>query len=68
MLFKKLASDYKHVLNDVVREKLENNNKMQVEKIEDSNVSWFKEKLTYNNKWQITKFVIYVIIIILMII
>ena len=36
-LFKKLATDYKHVLND--DEKLENNNKMQVEKIEDSNVS-----------------------------
>ena len=36
-LLKKLASDYKHVLND--DEKLENNNKMQVEKIEDSNVS-----------------------------
>ena len=36
-LFKKLVTDYKHVLND--DEKLENNNKMQVEKIEDSNVS-----------------------------
>ena len=31
-LFKKLALDYKHVLNDD-DEKLENNNKMQVDKI-----------------------------------
>ena len=36
-LFKKLVSDYKHVLND--DEKLENNNKMQVDKIENVNVS-----------------------------
>ena len=47
-LFKKLASDYKHLLND--DETLENNNKMQVDKIENVNVSWFKEILLYNNK------------------
>ena len=31
-LFKKLASDYKHILND--DEKLENNNKMQVVRVD----------------------------------